>query len=328
MVTCDFDHPSIGAIGQIIPDPDNQRLKGFLLPPVNSLQEMAELYQTGIFEVLAAYSEQTRISARVLTGGGIDPEDLTGFRYYFGEQVISTEAFIPLDGFGGLVYLGGNAPSRLLPADIKTKLAGVQQIAREKAQTPVRPLKPGYVAQLSLPNTLEGISESDIADLVRIYNLSFNRYLVPFNDETVRQMALRSAVGMVRNPAGTIVSVTMGEITTPLVENIRLCELTDSATDPTDEGARGSNYWAKRGVIKWAVHEDFPVIYSESRAIWAPVQAANLRLGMEYCGTLPRSCCIGSSREDFSDPTSGVYGDLFVMALTPDARQRYLTEII
>jgi hypothetical protein len=323
-------NPSIGAIGAAMPDLGNGRVKGVLLPPAGSLGELDYLYQQLVVPVMASYPEQTRVSVRVFTEPGLTPEILTGFQQQHGGQTVGLEAYIPL-GLGeitGLAYFGGNTPDRIpSPAIMAQEQACLAQAQAAAQSRPPHPLPQGYSVELVPPDTLVGLNDGDIAKLLEIYQGAYSGYLVPFTLEGVRQNAEHSAVGVVRNPNSEIVSVTMGEITPPIVRDLRMCEISDSATHPNlreaDPNAKGVNFWAKQAVIEYLVQNEVDIIYAESRAVWEAVLRSNAQLGLEPCGFLPRACVIGSNMETVHDAQSGRFGDLVVMALLPEARERY-----
>lgn len=324
--------PSVGRIGEAAYDPKNDRIKGFLLPPAYSVSELGEVMTRHVTAIPEA-GQVSRITVRVLTGADLTFSELSKFNCQLGGKPVSLDGAIPLPEnplhLKYIAYFGGSNPDRLPSAEV----IAAERLILSQAQTEVKTTLPsnlpeGYTVQLKPSRSLEGLSEADVNRLVEIYTKTFTGYLYDFNVQIVKDMAHSAVVGLVRDPTGKIVSVTMGEIIPPLA-GVKLAEISDSATDPllkeADPQAKNVNFWAKEAVLRHLVNKGADIVYTESRAGWKAVLRANSWLGLTPCGYLPRSCIMGSERESVPDPENNGFGNLVIMALLPEDRHRYIT---
>lgn len=329
-------NPSIGAIGRVEFDPISQRLKGIILPPVYDQDQLTQAMQTHVMPLVGQLDGWGRVTARVLVGGKINSASVIDpLATCHHGIVIQPEAYISLGpndlNLNGVLYLGGNTLDRTPRLEtVKAEGQTLQQAQLETQDIRPMDLPPNYATQLVLPQSLDGINDQDIRDILAIYKGAYKGYLVDFTEESIKANAYSSAVGLVRDPSGKIVSVTMGEITPPFADHIRFCEISDSATDMTlkdrDPQAKNVNFWAKREILRFLVHQNIQVIYTETRANWKSVLKSNLWLGLEPRGYLPRHCKISSTLESVTDQEDKGFGNLFVMSLSENARQFYLSQ--
>jgi len=343
-------NPSLGMIGGVEFDRENQRIKGTLLPPVYNLDQLKELYQSQVDGLIAELPASGRVITRLLIGENIDYHELLAFSYNHHGLVVGVEGYIPLPdnslGLQGIVYLGGNSASRMPSVEIIRSERDILDRARKSAEERMPEVLPeGYQVQLVPANSLAGLADQDIEVLVELYKRTYKSYTCPFTFNGIRNNAFSSVVGLVRNSKGRIVSVTMGEITPPIAGAIRMCEISDSASDiwlkvkPVagltagefiegnpdvyDPELRNANFWAKKAVVEYLVEKGIEVIFTESRLNWGAVMRSNFWLGLEPVGWLPRHCQISSSLESVHDSSDQGFGNLVVMALLPEQRQTY-----
>jgi len=309
--------PSIGSIGRICLDSENDRLKGLLTQQVDSKAELMGLLEMSLSGLDP--SSASRVTLRCFAGPDLRRlSNFLGLNYSFGPFRIGLEAAVPLNGRGHLLYLGDNLESRIPSSRVIANERRLTNLARQAAQRPARSLPNGYHASLLPPGF--GLESGDLNDVVGIYAQAYRSYTVDLGLESVGRMVRNGLTGIVRNLEGQIVSLTVGEIVQ--AGRFSLCEISDSATDP-GEATGGLNIQAKMAVIGELVRRNIDVIFTETRANQAAVQIGNFRLGLEPCGFLPWHCQISSELTDVVDPTDQGFGSLIVFSLSDRSRRQY-----
>ena len=271
------DNPSIGAIGSIYYDEDNDRVKYFSQP----IHTEKGSIDTEVAQARRMMEEQgaSRFTARFLSTASYESPHL--------------EAMIPLNnGFSGvcLYYLGMNDDRRRSPDDIlERQEALLRQVDRPGT---IRDIPEGYRLE-----RLVRVGDADRQRLASLYQESFPTYLTELDEEAVESMVENSIVYVARNPEGMIVSSAVGEVgQVDTGEGIlRICEMSEMATDRNDRNA--SLVSAVASQVADEARQITDLIFSEARASHVAINRVFAKMGFAYAGRLHKHCVISGDRE-------------------------------
>jgi len=219
-----------------------------------------------------------------------------------------------------LVYFASNAPSRLPePAVLEQELMSVRQMARlartspEEAGSRIR--EGGYSMSHLVSHT-----ESDISQLLALYQEAYQEYTFDLSAVTISQMLNNGNIVIVaRDRESNIVSSLIAEHCQLQIEKgplVSLYELSDYATLRSHRGNGLMTLMQMEAIssIRGMPQGSSAIIYAEDRAPWIAVNKSSQRAGMDYCGTLLQHCVLVSDR-DFGE--QGRYENLNVWVHDP-----------
>jgi hypothetical protein len=314
---------SIGYVGEKPVASSSSRLKGFLtrLLDEHSLIAFKESFDAYRAQVLDPSSAETRLSLRVVCQDALI------------DQVPAREAKIPLNEGLTLVYLGVNAPERILSSAECERLDALRRSASrsfgQDGRTDVealvrrfqRALARGYsISIVAWPGeraTLLKHHSREIASLLRRFG---------YDEDDVVEIVEDSAnlIGIAQH-RDNVVGVVVAETVDVVLRNtgnemtLRLAELTDSSIDGAHTGS-GLQVLTHAKLIERLVERETPldIIFSESTYGGSLHNAATL--GRTFAGRLPNHAII-EPEYPVADSSTPAYQSLEVTYLTlPNAR--------
>lgn len=295
---------SVGAVGTVKYDAVSDRLKGLLTSIATSPEGAGSQLQKYLAPTRPPSS---RLTVRLFVTPNVTKEDLDEIHLPWRGGEIRCEAYIPmaLNDVGGLVYFGGNAAERGVstPEEVTKErelLRGVTTRAVNGSRIPEETFE-----------VLDHPAEQDVTDLLAVYDESYSDYIVAFNRGTIMAMCRNNLVVVARSTEGRIVAVSQGEVVNLPDLNLKLVELTETATLPAYR-SRGLTTFCKKKIIE-TVAAPRTQIYAESRANWGGVLRQNHSIGMKIAGRLERHCLISSNSQDIRQTSK--YGNLVVFHL-------------
>lgn len=289
------ENPSIGRIGAMYYDADNDRIKYFsphIHTDVSSIKK----------EVEEAQRMMGRYGASRFTGRFLATE------LYAGPHL---EARVNLNnGFSdvGLNYIGINEDWRRSP----------QGILDSQEQLLTRVDRPGRIDTVPEGYRLERLVDAtpqDRRDLVSLYEQSFPTYLTDLDEPAVESMVEDSMVYVARDPQGRIVSSAVGEIGQVNTGEgiLRICEMSEMATDR--EHRNTSLVTAAATEVMREARERVDLVFTEARASHAAINRVFAKMGFSYAGRLHKHCVISGDREIDEE---GPYENLHVWYMLPE----------
>lgn len=278
-------NPSIGSIGTMYHDERNNRVKYFSTK-IHSSPKSIENEFNACVEMMQE-TGATRATMRAVANFP-----------YVGDSV---EAAIPLNnGFGNhrIIYLGQVSGARTNP----------QEVLDEEAAMLRKILETGIVRVRNNPDieviriTKDSATGANIRDMVELYNEAFTTYTSALDENAVRSMIENTVVYGAADETGRIISTSVAEIAAVPMESgktLKLCELSEMATLRNYRG-RGINSQVTEKLIE-QIMPLVNVIYAESRACHAPINAIFASHNFECAGTLQKHCILSGDsniRED------------------------------
>lgn len=317
------EQTSVGEIGTIAFDRHNARAKGILKETFLKAEDFISRLREEFDKLTPHRTEISRITARAFIGNALTTEQMQTELERLDSPFdipLSVDAVIPLPPneleLSALVYFGGNSPERTRSSDVIRENQEILEHARSLSQTAPEPLPDKYTSHLSINGN--GLNQQDYERVFSIYSSVFTDYVTELTPESVEMMIKQNIVGLVRNPQGEIVSLTVAEIVPKVIDAITLVELTDSVTDPTlhelDPKANNINHWARDVLLDYIKESSsgITVVYSEARADLISVLRNNFWSGFKVGGILPNSCHM-KTKVSSSKLERGNYTDLVVM---------------
>ena len=202
-----------------------------------------------------------------------------------------------------LAYFGRNSIKRRSAENIICQeIDSISQIVSSISPTTrdvalARLTNGGYrIEQLSNPN------QTQINQLLDLYNQTFSAYTFELNEQSVRNMFTNNNIVLVTiSSQNQIVGSMVAEHAFMEVDSseISLYELSDYATSKSHRGngAMTAMQIEAINLIRSLPNGNDAIIYSENRAPWTPVSISSHKTGlMSYCGTLEQHCIINSDR--------------------------------
>lgn len=274
------DNPSIGRIGTIYFDKQNNRIKFFSEGIHQQEEEIADLVEQGYKKMKEEGA--TRLNARFLSKGANYKKNI--------------EARIPLNnGFSGieLLFIGVNTPGRIDPPEIIRAEDEIIMNAQLHKRKNNHVLPEGYQIEKL---TSQNLREQDINDLKEMYAEAFKTYTTLLDEKAIKGMIERSVVYVARYH-GRIISSSVGEISklnTP-GRSFRICEMSEMSTKREHRG-KGLIILESEQLID-DIRSRIDLIYAESRACHFPINRAFYDLGFSYAGRLNKQCILSGDHE-------------------------------
>lgn len=272
---------SIGAIGKLAYDPNNDRVRGFFPEPVDVKAAMAEA------EALAAEHCASRVTLRFV----VRENELPIIHDY-------EEARIPIGNGEFIVYCAKKTDGRMT-FDIESRrtqdqlvIDGISSGARWRGRVPFLRAKlenEGY--EFSVFRYGDALSERDISDLVNLYLRTFDgTYCFPINRESVQRFITSSdnIVAIARqSETGQIVACYVGEMS-EIRPGFLIAEMSEAAT-LHEHRQNGLNTVLAHLLASELFQLGVDVVYAETRANSKGSTAAMFRIGGVYVGRLTQA---------------------------------------
>lgn len=294
--------PSIGNIGTKI-DYLNNRIKVLCADEFNSITEIHKYLKSIVENNYEACellkSSNIRFTARVF-GRGISTID--EFEICNG-LIVSEEARIKTSIGLDIIYIGGNQINRIET----TQLGKEKKLSLDSSRCIANVTEPHQVSfeQLTYP-----LSESDVEQLLEMYNLCFTDYLVQFDEELV-QNAARGAIFIVaRDEKKRIIASAIGE--SLRVGPLTLLEISEVAANPILRIKGAASGCVRRVINTGYISLMSPVVTFWEARMWRNILGIGPLVGLPNLGGVLHQHCKIASTEQFTSVPQTPYGSLAV----------------
>lgn len=296
----EYVNPSLGQIGKMYYDSNNNRIKYFSTEIHTSSENIEHLVEEGIR--MMDDNGATRLNAR----------------FFYSDNKPYTqniEAEIKLNnGYSdiNLLFIGINESNRLDSVEIlKLEDEIVNNVLSNKSSSRDRISDEYEIQKLSISN----LGDGDVDSLVSLYTEAFTTYTSVLDTQSVQEMVDNSVVYAVRDKnTGKIVSTSVAEIGTVPMQtgDFRICELSEMATKKEHRG-QGLVTYATKALIN-DIRDSVDLIYAEARASHRAINQSFHNLGFNYGGRLNKQCIL-SGDSDVAE--TGPYENLNVWYILP-----------
>ncbi len=303
LTTPNVTSPSIGILGITVDPRTNFRVKALFNNVLTSVLEIQQFLCDEITSNNEAMNllrhPMSRFTCRVVV-----PKDQVGRINSFVLPcglTIGEEARIITES-SHIVYVGGNGHKRFDGAELEQEWLLATEYTRAHNRT-IDHTEATF-------QQLTSATEQDIADLLEMYRLCFDSYLVPLNENFIRAATQNTIFWVARNENGKIVASAAGE--SLCLGHFTLFEISEVAAHP-QFSIRGAASQCVKQVIKQG-KTTLPgnvVAFMEAR-MWRNIlgMAYNVGLG-NFAGILHQHCLI-SSPAQFNSIHQTKYGSLAV----------------
>ena len=294
--------PSIGTLGLTV-DSVNKRVKMLSDHVFNKNTEIVHyLYNTVKDNPLAIAllnDPIARFTARVIvkanTVAKLNPFPLAN------GLVVHEEARIRIKGYE-IIYIGGNREARFDHAEFEQE----KQLAQKYTNLEPTNTDSCYATFCRLTE----VTQKDIDELLEMYGLCFDSYLVPLDEELMRSAARNSIFYVARNSDGVIVASAIGE--SLQLGPLTLVEISEVAAHPILRIRGGAT-----GCVKRVIEESkrtlsgHVVIFMEAR-MWQNILGMCQTVGLKVFAGILHQHCIISSGDEFTSIPQEKYGSLAI----------------
>lgn len=296
--------PSIGCVGLTV-DINNCRVKFLHDKVLSECDNVRELIINEIESDLNAINLLTSADSR-FTGRVIVTKDLPTIDPFLlpcGLQ-IEEEARIKTHGLD-IIYIGGNYRTRFN----HHMLTEERKLSIKHANWD--PCKAIYDTNNFTIERLTGtVSSQDVSYLLEMFNLCFDSYLVPLNENLIQNAAKHAIFYVARDLSGQIIASAIGESLE--VGPLTFLEISEEMAHPIKRIRGAATACAKQVIIDGKANLPGNVIPFWEARMLKNILGMSRAIGLtEFCGVLHQHCVI-SSREVSIEQTK--FGSLAVFA--------------
>ena len=301
--TPDGTSPNIGVLGITVDSKINRRVKALFDDILSSVYDVQHFLCEAVannHDAMNLLSDPlSRFTCRVIVPkdqvGRINPFTLSCGLTIGEEARIITESH-------DIVYIGGNGHKRFNGTELEQEWW--------LATDYTRPHNKRVDHTEATLQQLTSASDQDIADLLEMYQLCFNSYLVPLNEDFIRAATQNTIFWVARNESNKIVASAAGE--SLQVGPLTLFEVSEVAAHPL-LGIRG----AASECVKLVVQQGKTTLpgnviaFMEAR-MWRNILGMAYNVGLGNLAGILHQHCLISSPPQFNSIHQTKYGSLAV----------------
>lgn len=294
--------PSIGTLG-ITVDRTNNRVK-FLSDEVlpDSEAIVHHLYNNTrnnpdavalLNDPFARFTSRVIVKANTVTR--LNPFPLANGLVVHKEAIISSGSY-------DIIYIGGNRPKRFDHIELQQE----KDLAAKYTKLEKKRIEENGATF----HRLTEVSKKDTNELLQMYGLCFNSYLVPLNEELMQNAAQNSIFYVARNADGTIIASAIGE--SLRLGPLTLVEISEVAAHPELRIRSAASACVKRVVDESKRTLFGPVVTFMEARMWENILGLSQTVGFDALAGILHQHCLISSFPKFTSIPQTQYGSLAI----------------